>query len=197
MNLISKEELFNRKEFYKKIMDNSVFVYPTDTIYGIGCNAMHMELVKEVRMIKGSGSQPFSVIAPSKEWILQNCIVDDKVKKWLDKLPGPYTLILQLKNKNCVAKNVSPRMDTIGVRIPDHWVSDIIKELGFPVITTSVNTAGEEFMTSIEDLDSQIAHVVDYIFYEGNIDGVPSKIVHLENGSERIQEREGKGKEKD
>ncbi|MFH1211596.1 MAG: L-threonylcarbamoyladenylate synthase [Candidatus Woesearchaeota archaeon] len=194
MNLISKKELFERRDFYKEIMKDSIFIYPTDTIYGIGCNALNGELVKELRTIKQSGSQPFSVIAPSKEWILKNCIVDDKAKEWMDKLPGPLTLVLQMKNSSCIAKNVAPGLETVGVRIPDHWISEIVADLGFPIITTSVNVSGEEFMTSIDDLDQQIALLVDYIFYEGKIDGKPSNIVHLENGSAKIQERTGKNR---
>jgi tRNA threonylcarbamoyl adenosine modification protein (Sua5/YciO/YrdC/YwlC family) len=196
MNLVSKEELMKRKDFYKEIMGDSIFIYPTDTIYGLGCNALHKELVKELRTIKNSGNQLFSVIAPSKKWIVDNCILDDKAEEWLAKLPGPYTLILPLKNKQCVVNNVSPGLETIGVRIPDHWIAEVVKELGFPIITTSVNVLGEEFMTSIDDLDPQIAHVVDYIFYEGVIVGNQSTIVHLENGSGKIQERKRETREK-
>ena len=98
MPLISKTELDQRKDvFLDEIKSGIVFVYPTDTIYGIGCDATNSSSVLKVRNIKERNDLPFSVVAPSKDWIRDNCEVDAKAEQWLDKLPGPYTLILKLK----------------------------------------------------------------------------------------------------
>ena len=74
----------------------SIFIYPTDTIYGIGCNAEESKLVEKIREIKNRDKKPFSIIAPSIKWILENCETTEKeISKYL---PGPYTLILKKKN---------------------------------------------------------------------------------------------------
>ncbi len=188
MLILSKEELGQEKDIIKaKLKENSpIFIYPTDTIYGIGCNALSKEAVEKVRIAKQRTKNPFSVIAPSKDWIMENCIVDDSGKEWLKKLPGPYTLIFKIKKK-CVAENVAPGLKTLGVRIPDHWFSDFVKELKIPIITTSANKSSEDFMTSLENLDMDIKGKIDFIIYEGEKIGRPSKIIDLTNKEKLIQ----------
>lgn len=160
------------------ILRGSVFIYPTDTIYGLGCDATDSEAVQRIRVIKQREEKPFSVIAPSKEWILKNCVVkqDD-----LTCLPGPYTLIVKIKQK-CVSEHVNLGLKTLGVRIPDHWFSQVVKEAGIPVVTTSANISGQKFMTSIDNLDVRIKETVDFIVYEGEKDGSPSKVIDLTTG---------------
>ena len=160
MEILTKDD-----KYLDRIRKGEVFIYPTDTIYGIGCDATNFKAVERIRKIKLRDIKPFSVIVPSKEWILENCYA-----KNLDKLPGSYTLILKLKNK-CVSENVSK--NTLGVRIPDHWISEVVKELGFPIVTTSVNKSGEKPMTSLKDLDLE----VDFVIYEGEKKGKSSEII--------------------
>jgi len=180
MHTISKDEFKVEKEiFFTKIKEGSLFIHPTDTIYGIGCDATNHKAVYKVREAKQRYSSPFSVIAPSKDWIRDNCEVDDKAEEWLGKLPGPYTLILKLKNKSAIAPNVNMDMDTIGVRIPDHWFSDMVSAIGVPTITTSANVTQQNFMTSEEDLDPSIVSRMEFMIYEGDKKGRPSKLVDL------------------
>ncbi|MCP3686601.1 MAG: threonylcarbamoyl-AMP synthase [bacterium] len=180
MDIITEEEFKLQKEqFLAEIEEGAVFIYPTDTIYGIGCNALNLNAAKKVREIKERHSLPFSVIAPSKKWIYDNCIVTGDAVKWVEKLPGPYTLIFELKDKELFPKEVNSGMGTIGVRIPSHWFSEMVAELGFPVVTTSANITGEEFMTSIDDLNDKIKNKVDFSVYEGEKKGRPSTIVKL------------------
>src|SRR3989338_11151340 len=109
MRLLSKEEFESQKDVIRtSLIENCpVFIYPTDTIYGLGCNALNKEAVEKIRSIKQRKTNPFSVIVPSKERIDENCIVNENAKDWIKRLPGPYTLILNAK-KECVAKNVAP-----------------------------------------------------------------------------------------
>ncbi|MBN2367567.1 Sua5/YciO/YrdC/YwlC family protein, partial [Candidatus Woesearchaeota archaeon] len=144
--------------------------------------------VKRIRKIKEREDQPFSVIAPGEEWIKENCIIDEQDLGWLDKLPGQYTFVLRLNKSTAISKEVNPGLNTVGVRIPDNWFSGIVSEMGFPVVTTSVNKHGEEFMTSMENLDPDIKASVDYIFYEGIKKSRPSTLVVLTENKE-IKER--------
>jgi len=190
MVVINKDELDKAKRRYLKLLKSKVFIYPTDSIYGIGCDATNKTLVQEVRKIKKSSLQPFSVIVPSKEWVYKNCIVKDKQKKYVEMLGKKidiagskycFTLILTLKNKKAIANNVNSGGDTIGVRMPDHWISTLVKELGVPIVTTSANTTGDDIMTSLDDLNDRIRRKVEVIIYEGEKKGFPSTLIHLED----------------
>ena len=189
MRILNFDEFKDEKDkLIESISDGAVFIYPTDTIYGIGCDAANSDSVKKIRKLKSRTKNPFSVIAPSLDWIKENCIVTKEGEDWLKKLPGPYTLIFKLKNKKCVTKSVNPGLDTLGVRIPNHWISKIISESEVPFVTTSVNKGGEDYMTSLEDIDRSISNEVDFLIYEGKKEGNPSKIVDL-SGNVKIIER--------
>ena len=190
MQILSKEELLLKKdEILGKVLKGIVFVHPTDTIYGLGCDARNEKAVGIIRKLKKRKEDPFSVIAPSKKWIEDNCELSKEAKKWLKKLPGPYTFILKLKNKKSIAANVSPKAETLGVRIPKHWVKDIVGRLGFPIITTSANQTGKDFMTSLENLDPEIKKGLDFVVYEGEKKGKPSTIVDLTKKEIKVKER--------
>lgn len=188
METLTKTELqLHFAEIAEQISKGAVFIYPTDTIYGIGCNALDEKAVAKIRKLKERPTNPFSIIIPSKEWITENCMITKEGKEWIAKLPGPYTLIFKLKNKNAIAKGVNQGEETIGIRIPDHWFSNMVQKLGFPIVTTSANRSGKAFMTSLEDLNPIIKEGVDFIIYEGEKKGRPSKIVNLVEG--KIKER--------
>jgi len=190
MSIVSKEEVLKSKRKYLKLLDSSVFIYPTDSIYGLGCDATNKELVQKIRRMKKSNLQSFSIIAPSKKWVYENCEVGERQKVYVEKLGSKinivdkkhcFTIILKLKNKDAVAKNVTQGVETIGVRIPDHWFSEIVADFGKPIITTSANPTGENFMTSLEDLNDKIKKAVDFIIYEGEKKGHPSTIIQYED----------------
>ena len=179
MRILNFEEVnLEKQSIVDSIVKGSIFIHPTDTIYGIGCNAQNSNAVKKVRQLKGRATNPFSVIVPSLEWIYENCVVTKQGEEWIEKLPGPYTLIFKLKS-NCVAKDVNPSLKTLGIRIPNHWIKNIVAEAEVPVVTTSVNRSNEDYMTSLEDLDPSIRSGIDFMLYEGKKEGNPSKIIDL------------------
>ncbi len=180
MRILSRNDVIvGRKKVIAEILSGAVFIYPTDTIYGIGCDATNDSSVRRIRELKGRESKPFSVIAPSTDWIKENCELTDKGKAWLLKLPGPYTLIMPLKNPNAVCAQTNMGLRTIGVRIPENWFASIIQEIGRPIITTSVNIAGKPPLTTQDEFES---FEVDFIIYEGEKSGKPSKVVDTVTG---------------
>ena len=94
-----------------------------------------------------------------------------------------------MKNKDAIADNVAPGLNTVGIRIPDHWFSMVANVLNIPLVTTSANIVGDEFMTSIENLNSNIKSNVDFIVYEGERKGRPSTLINLSKKKEDIKKR--------
>jgi len=190
MKIISKKTFLKEKEKYFELFKKGkVFIYPTDTIYGLGCDALNKEAVRKIIEIKERNNKPMSVIAPNKEWIKENCTIEKKANKWMKKLPGKYTLIVNLKNKKAISNLVNQNQESIGVRIPKNWFSKIIKEYSNPFVTTSVNLSGEKPMSSLKDLNNKVKKRVDYLIYEGKITGKPSTIVDLRN-EEKVTKRD-------
>jgi L-threonylcarbamoyladenylate synthase len=185
----SDEAKLKKSEIQSRIVRGQVFIHPTDTIYGLGCSAKISKAVQKIRELKQRPDTPFSVMAPSIEWIRENCVITKEAEKYLKELPGPVTLILKLKNKKAIAPEVAPGKDSVGVRIPKHWFHSIVKDLDVPIITTSVNQTGKVFMTSMDNLDDKIRCRVDFIIDEGEKKGRPSKIIHLESEEVKIRER--------
>jgi len=161
-------------DFVEDIKHGAVFIYPTDTIYGIGCDASNDESVEMVKRLKYKDKdKPMSVIAPSLDWVREHCVVDDAL---LEKyFPGPYTLILKKKDE-AFLKNVSAN-DSLGIRIPDCEFTSLVSEAGVPFITTSVNFVGEPFAIKISDIHHDIIDAVDIVIGVGKLDGRPSTLV--------------------
>jgi len=188
MLVLTKEEL-SEEILLHTLQNSDIFIYPTDTIYGIGCDATDEKAVKKLREVKQMPKdKPLSIIAPSKNWIFDNCEITGKTQDWVDKLPGQYTLILKLKNKHAVAKGVTFN-DTIGVRIPEHWISDLVEDLGIPIVTTSANVSGETYMHNLDDLNEDLKKAAKFIIFEGEKKGSASTIVHLEIEDLKIRKR--------
>jgi L-threonylcarbamoyladenylate synthase len=174
--MIIKLNDINEEEIIKNIKQGKIFIYPTDTIYGIGCDATNQSSVEKIREIKQRDTNPFSVIAPSKQWIKDNLEVDNKR---LNLLPGPYTLILKLKNK-VVSDSVLLGLNTLGIRIPNHKLTPIIQKSNLPFISTSVNLTGKEPITKISEISENISNKVDIIIDAGTINNPPSTLINID-----------------
>ena len=179
MRVYSEEEVLKDKAVLSEIAKGAVFIYPTDTIYGVGCDATDDKAVKRVRKLKGRETKPFSVIAPSIDWIKENCSLTGRAKAWLLRLPGPYTLIINLKKPGAVCPQANMGLKNLGIRIPDHWISGFVSRLNKPLVTTSVNREGKPFATKLEELKQ---FEVDFIIYEGEKTGRPSAVVDTVSG---------------
>ncbi|MFA5259068.1 MAG: L-threonylcarbamoyladenylate synthase [Candidatus Pacearchaeota archaeon] len=161
------------KEIIKQITKGKIFIYPTDTIYGLGCDATNIRSVNKIKEIKQRDlNRPLSVIAPSAQWIKENFVVDVDLEKYL---PGPYTMILKKKNPNFLFHVSST--DLLGVRIPNHEFTNIIQKAGLPFITTSVNLSGEPFIKEISEVSHDILEHIDHIIDYGPLIGNPSVLI--------------------
>jgi len=117
------------------LKQEGVIIYPTDTIYGIGCDIYNDQAIKKLIKIKKRKNNPMSIAVSSIDMMKKVVVVEneDILKKLL---PGPFTFILKKKNVSDLITN----LDTVGIRIPDNEIClEIIKRFGKPIITTSAN----------------------------------------------------------
>jgi len=155
--IVSKQELLEKIDFFvNEIKSWKTFIYPTDTIYGIWCDATNLESVNKIKEIKNRDNKPLSVIAPSFDWIKENCIIGDsqllRIKKLL---PWAYTIILNLKGTG-----------TLGIRMPNHYFINILNKLNTSFITTSVNLTWEKPAIKFSNISNNILDKVDYIIVD-------------------------------
>ncbi len=183
MKTVKLEDVLKNKEIRNDIIEEmrvgSIFVYPTDTVYGIGCNALISDSVKKIRKIKKT-AHPFSVIAPSGQWILNN--MDVESRKSLKVLPGPYTLIFR-KKQPFFLRDVSP-LPTLGVRIPAHPITKIVRDIGIPFVTTSANLSGKKPVRKASEAKKMRG--VNYIIDGGTLANPPSMVIDLSGEEEKI-----------
>lgn len=170
-----------RKRIVEAMVTGGIFIYPTDTIYGIGCNAMDSDVVRKIRELKGS-SHPFSVIAPSKGWIKQWLVVSHS--EFLKRLPGPYTLVFKKRNPGFLS--AASESDSLGVRIPRHVFSELVNEAAIPFVTTSANLSGHAVIKKPSDIPDQMRSIADFLIDAGELKNPPSRVVDLTSEEPRV-----------
>jgi tRNA threonylcarbamoyl adenosine modification protein (Sua5/YciO/YrdC/YwlC family) len=178
-----------RRKVLAGIKAGRIFVYPTDTIYGIGCNAEDAGAIDKIRNAKGRDeTKVFSVIAPGKDWIRTHADVSKANMDLICKLlPGPYTMILDANSKS--PKPVVSAEKSLGVRIPRHPFTGIVEEAGVPFVSTSVNLRGEPPVTKISGIPNGMKGSVDIAIDAGTIEGNPSRIFDMRADDVKVMNR--------
>ena len=183
MKIIKHDEFFKDKELRKwiihSIRNGSIVIYPTDTIYGIGCDVSNSKAVKEIQDAK-KRTNPFSVIVPSVTWIEKHLVIPHGSKDLIKKsFPGPFTFIMKVKNKKMLPEMAVSEKNTVGVRIPDNYFCDVMRKEKILMVTTSVNIHGKEPVRNIQDIPKNIAKIVDIAINAGPVNNPPSSIIDL------------------
>ena len=165
MKKITKQIFLENKEFYLQEMKSwKIFIYPTDTILGIGCIVNNKKSVDKVFELKQRENKTLLIIIPNIEWIEHNCnISKDNFEYIRNKLPWAYSFIVQLKNQDILYSKINNNSWTIWIRIPDNWFSEIVSELTEAFITTSVNISWKDSILKVDDIPQDILEWVDYI----------------------------------
>jgi tRNA threonylcarbamoyl adenosine modification protein (Sua5/YciO/YrdC/YwlC family) len=164
------------------LRDGGVIIYPTDTVYGIGCDIHNRKAVEKVAAIKNIKLEKanFSIICHDFSHLSDYARqVDNNTFKLMKKLlPGPYTFILNSSSK--VPRFFTFKKKTIGIRIPDNNVIlEIVRELNHPVLTTSVHNINEmiEYSTDPELIHEKFKDIVDLVIDGGYGGTIPSTII--------------------
>jgi tRNA threonylcarbamoyl adenosine modification protein (Sua5/YciO/YrdC/YwlC family) len=184
----------------KKVVDvlknGGLVIYPTDTVYGLGCDITNSKALERIAKIKGIKLEKanFSFICHDlshiSDFIKQ---IDTSTFKLLKKaLPGPYTFILP--GNNSLPKEFKKKT-TVGIRVPDNNIAlEIVRQLGNPIVSTSIHDEDEvlEYSTDPELIFEKWQNLVDLVIDGGYGDNIGSTIIDL-SGDAPIVLREGKG----
>lgn len=187
---INEEEL---NEVISCINNGGIIIFPTDTVYGIGCSCFNERAINKIFKLKiRDKNKPINVLTDNSEKISLiakniNKMEMELIEKYM---PGALTIILD--KKESVSSILTANLDTIGVRIPNNDIAiKILSKLDFPLATTSVNYSGEKPSVKVEDFYEIFKDSVDFIIDAGPSPiGEASTIVRVENNKYEVL-REG------
>ena len=169
-----------------------VIAYPTDTVYGIGCDLTNKHAIDRLYTIKRMArSHPLAFVCPDLSDIAKYAVVDNQVYRVLRRfLPGPYTFILQATRE--VPKLVQMKRKTVGIRVPaSETARALARELGRPIISSTAALPGQDPMVDPDEIDSTF-HGLELVLDAGGGGLVPTTVIDLTQSPPEIV-REGAG----
>lgn len=175
------------------LQKGGVIVYPTDTIYGLGCDLYQKEALQRVRHFKKHHkNKRLSIICADLKNISQYALVPDYAFRIMRHLiPGAYTFILEATK--LVPKTMLTNQKTVGIRVPDNKISlALVEGLGHPIVTTSVTKPDETLYSDPEEIDKMFGKALDVVIDGGRIVAEHSSIIDL-TGNQPVVLRKGKG----
>jgi tRNA threonylcarbamoyl adenosine modification protein (Sua5/YciO/YrdC/YwlC family) len=177
------------------LKNGGVIIYPTDTVYGIGCSVFNTKAIEDVYRIKRQDkSKPFSFICSDLSHISEYAKVSNTAFRLMKQLiPGPYTFILPSSRLKQLPKSIISKRKTVGIRVPLNKICQmLVKELGHPILSASVNDDAGAILNNPEIIKEQFENRVDAILDGGNSLLDLSTILDL-TGDHPVIERQGIG----
>ncbi len=181
------------KKAVEILQKGGLVIYPTDTVYGIGCslfNKKGIERIYEIR--RNNKKQPLSFICADLKEISRYAKVSDFAYKTMKRLlPGPYTFILEASRT--VPKIILPKRPAVGIRVPDNSIClTMVGELGEPVINSSVKNEQGEYIGDPREIEEKFRRRVDLVIDGGILSSEPSSVISLVEDEIEVV-RTGKG----
>ena len=181
------------KRAVEVLREGGIIIYPTDTVYGLGCDLSNKKGIERIYELKRRNKKkPLSFVCSDLKHISQHAKVTDYAYKTMKRLlPGAYTFILEASR--LVPKIILPKRSTTGIRVPDNQIClALVRESGQPIISTSVKTADGEDLGDPHAIKEYFDRVVDLIIDGGNIIPEPSSVISIVDDNIEII-RIGKG----
>lgn len=179
------------------LQQGGVIIYPTDTVYGMGCDITHAKAVEKVARLKGVNIEKSNlsfICSDLSHLSLYARPISNHVFKIVKKnIPGPFTFILEASSQ--VPKYFKGKKKTVGIRVPDNnIIREIVRELGNPILSTSIHDDDEilEYTTDPELIHEKFQDIADLVIDGGFGELVPSTVVDL-TSTEPVIIRKGKG----
>lgn len=175
------------------LRDGGIIVYPTDTVYAIGCDALNNQAIERICSLKAmkSAKTNLSIICSDISEVSQYAKFDNlQFRLMKNNLPGPFTFILSAMSK--LPKAFKGRR-TVGIRIPENKIATAIEqELGHPILTTSVPAQDDDYRCEPELIAESLGNFVDIVVDSGRGGLIPSTVIDCTSGEPEII-RQGKG----
>ena len=164
MKVLSKDELTIAKD---ELDSDNLVIFPTETVYGLGANALNEDAVDKIYIAKNRASNnPLIVHLKDTSEIEKYAVISNEIEKKLINsfMPGPFTLILQ--KRDCIPNNVTCNLDTVGIRVPiDEIAHNLLDILDYPIAAPSANVSTKPSGTNISDIipefDGKVAYIID------------------------------------
>jgi len=175
--------------------EGGIIIYPTDTVYGIGCSIFNTRAIERIYQIKRQDpAKPFSFVCSDLSHISEYAKVSNSAFRLMKQLiPGPFTFILPASRLKQLPRSIISKRKTVGIRVPDNAVCQmLIKELGHPILSASVTNDREQIISDPELIKSRFEHQVDMILDGGLSLLEVSTILDLTN-EQPVVVREGAG----
>jgi tRNA threonylcarbamoyl adenosine modification protein (Sua5/YciO/YrdC/YwlC family) len=175
------------------LRDGGLVIYPTDSVYGLGCDLFNKKAVERIYQIKGNDKRKLlSFICPDLKGIAEYAYVSNSAYKIMRHLlPGPYTFILPATKQ--VPRILLENRKTVGIRVPENKICQaLLSEFGLPIISTSACLPDQGFLIDPNDIAETFARTVDLFLDAGPGGSYPSTIVDLTQ-AEPIVIRQGIG----
>ena len=181
-DLKQNEDLNKIREAAQAIKQGNIVLFPTETVYGIGANALNENAVNKIFEAKGRASDNPLIVHICNVKMLEVLVkgIGQIEQKLIDNFwPGPLTIIFD--RKECVPNVVTAGLDTVGIRMPSNSIArKLIEFSGLPIAAPSANISGKPSGTKIEDIIDELDGKVDYILDSGMVDiGVESTVVRV------------------
>lgn len=181
------------EEIAQVLRDGGIIVYPTDTVYAIGCDALNNQAIERICSLKAmkSAKTNLSIICSDISEVAQYAKFDNiQFRLMKNNLPGPFTFIFPAMSK--LPKAFKGRR-TVGIRIPDNKIATAIEEeLGHPILTTSVPAQDDDYRCEPELIAEALDANVDIVVDSGRGGLIPSTVVDCTGSTPEII-RQGKG----
>jgi tRNA threonylcarbamoyl adenosine modification protein (Sua5/YciO/YrdC/YwlC family) len=177
----------------KVIKQGGVIIYPTDTVYGIGCDIFNKSAIERIQAIKNNPEiKLLSFICHNLKDISNYAKVSDYAYRTMKHLlPGPFTFILPAAKS--VPKKLWNNRKSVGIRVPEHFIAmKLVEELGNPIISTSATNRKGEMLFDPLEIKSIFNTQVDLMLSAGSVSGEPSSVIDLSQG-EPVVVRKGAG----
>ncbi len=175
--------------------DGGIIIYPTDTVYGLGCSVEDKDAIERIHLIKRQRhDKPFSFVCSDLTHISEYAHVSNNAFRIMKRLiPGPYTFILPAARMRHLPRILVSRRKTVGIRVPDSPATlEIVRAIGHPILSTSVTTETGEILNDPERIVAEFQNLVDLILDGGPLVSEPSTVLDL-TGDEPIVVRQGAG----
>ena len=173
----------NNDKILKTLEAGKLIIIPTDTVYGISCDATNIEAIKKVNEAKKrTEAKPLLILVSDIEMLKKYTQdITPLEEKLIHKyMPGKLTMLF--KKNNLLSDELTASSPYIAIRIPDYpELLELIKKFNKPLVSTSANITGSDVVGSLDNLESDLKEKIDYIYDKGLLNTTPSTLLKVEN----------------